>query len=284
LAVLITIILITIVVMPVRAAYVAGFSGAPTNGPSPLTVQFTDLSSGAPTSWYWDFGDRTTDETQNPSHIYTNPGAYSVRLTVTGRGGTDSNLQIGYIVVDAPTPIPTDTTATPTGTLPLPIKAGFSGSPTSGTAPLNVTFSDVSTGSPTSWKWDFGDGGSSSIKNPSHTYTVPGSYSVSLHATGPGGTNVKSLTDYITVTGSMTPVLTQIPESLIRNDNTAAIPTSTPYPVISKQPTLVRTPAVQNDQIGVSLLYAMIIVVIVVIMEITAIIIYHRNRDKERRG
>ena len=265
----------TVVVTPVSAAYVAGFSGAPTNGPSPLAVQFTDLSSGAPTSWYWDFGDRTTDETQNPSHIYTNPGAYSVRLTITGRGGTDSNLQIGYIVVDAPTPIPTETTATPTGTVSLPINAGFSGSPTTGTAPLTVTFTDTSTGSPTSWLWDFGDGSSSKLENPPpHRYPVPGTYTVSLTVTGTGGTNVRKLTDYITVNDVSTTITTL---------TTAPVQASAPNPVISKQPTLVITPPAQNDQIGASFLYAVIIVIFIVIVEITAIIAYHRNRDKDRR-
>ena len=119
------------------------------------------------------------------------------------------------------------------------------------------------------------------IKNPSHTYTAPGSYTVLLTANGTGGTNVKSLNNYITVAGFMTPVSTQIPESLIRNDITAVIPTSTTYPVITRQPTVVGTPAAQHDQTGASFLYAMIIVVIVVIVEIAAIIIYHRNRDKD---
>jgi PKD repeat protein len=263
----------TVVIIPVSAAYVAGFSGSPTNGPAPLTVQFTDLSSGAPSSWYWDFGDRLTDTTQNPSHVYTSPGAYSVRLTVTGSGGTDSNVQIGYIVVDSPTPVPTETT-------PLPITAGFSGYPTTGTAPLTVLFTDASTGSPTSWKWDFGDGSSNSIRNTSHTYIDPGRYTVVLTAKGPGGTNVKSLTNYITVAGPLTTVATQIPESSIRTGRTTTIPTSTTIPVTQRQSAVIEAPVAQNDQIGISFLYAILIVVIVVIMEIAAIIIYHRRRDR----
>ena len=260
--------------MPVTAAYVAGFSGTPTNGPAPLTVKFTDVSSGAPSSWYWDFGDRATDETQNPSHTYTNPGVYSVRLTVSGGGFSDSNVQIGYISVDAPTPAPTVTTPTLTETTPVPIKAGFSGSPTTGTAPLTVTFTDSSTGSPTSWLWDFGDGSSSILENPpSHKYSVPGTYTVSLTVTGPGGTNVRKLTDYVTVKDLQTTITTR---------TTAPVQTSAPDPVISRQPTVVATPAALNDQIGASFLYAIIIVVIVVIVEIAAIILYHRKRNEER--
>lgn len=261
--------------MTASAAYVAGFSGTPTNGPSPLTVQFTDVSSGAPSSWYWDFGDRTSAEIQNPSHTYTNPGVYSVRLTVSGGGFSDSNVQIGYISVDAPTPAPTVTTPTITETTPVPIKAGFSGYPTTGTAPLTVTLTDSSTGSPTSWLWDFGDGSSSVLENPpQHRYSVPGTYTVSLTVSGPVGSNTRKLTDYITVTDLSTPVTTRI---------TAPVLTSSPVPVITLQPAAVPNPAAQNDQTGASFLYAMIIVVIVVIVEIAAIILYHRKRDEKRR-
>lgn len=273
--VLITIILVAVVGMPVSAAYVAGFSGTPTAGPAPLTVQFTDLSSGAPTSWYWDLGDRATDTTQNPSHTYTVPGVYSVRLTVTGGGFSDSNVQIGYITVEVPTTATTETTPVPTKTTPVPIKAGFSGSPTKGTAPLTVTFTESSTGSPTSWLWDFGDGSSSKLTDPpQHKYSVPGTYTVSLTVTGPGGTNVLKLENYVTVTDLSTTVTTR---------TTAPVQTSVPTPDISLQPTVVATPAAQHDQIGASFLYAIIIVVIVVIVEIAAIILYHRKRDKDRR-
>ncbi|MCX6698735.1 MAG: PKD domain-containing protein [Methanomicrobiales archaeon] len=154
------------------------------------------------------------------------------------------------------------------------MKAGFRGSPTTGTAPLTVTFSDTSTGSPTSWLWDFGDGSSSKLEDPpQHNYSVPGTYTVSLTVTGTSGTNVKKLTDYISVTDLSTTVTTRTP---------APVQTSAPSPAISLQPTVTGTPAAHNDQIGMSLLYAMIIVIIVVIVEITAIITYHRNRDRER--
>lgn len=258
--------------MPVSAAYVAGFSGNPTSGSAPLTVQFTDLSSGAPSSWYWDFGDRATAETRNPSHTYTAPGTYSVRLTVTGGGFSDSNVQIGYISVDVPTPIPTITTPTATETTTSSIKAGFSGSPTTGTAPLTVTFTDSSIGSPSSWYWDFGDGSQSrQEKPPQHMYSVPGTYTVSLTVTGAGGTNVKTITDYVTVKDLATTVTTR---------TTAPVQTSATAPPISRPPTPVATPTAQNDQVGASFLYAIVIVVIVVIVEIMVIILHHRKKDK----
>jgi len=82
---------------------------------------------------------------------------------------------------------------------PSPPIANFTGSPTSGTAPLNVTFTDTSTGSPTSWSWDFGDGSTSTLQNPSHTYKNPGSYTISHTATNAYGSNTKTATSYVTV-------------------------------------------------------------------------------------
>src|SRR3989304_5580614 len=63
----------------------------------------------------------------------------------------------------------------------------------SGTAPLAVSFTDLSTGSVTSWLWTFGDGTTSTAQNPSHTYAVPGNYSVTLAVTGPGGSDTEGL-------------------------------------------------------------------------------------------
>ena len=75
------------------AAPVAAFSGTPTSGSAPLTVQFTDASTGSITSRSWSFGDGTTSTSTNPSKVYSNPGQYTVTLTVTGLDGvtTDSD-------------------------------------------------------------------------------------------------------------------------------------------------------------------------------------------------
>ena len=77
----------------------------------------------------------------------------------------------------------------------------FSGSPTSGLAPLDVIFTDSSTNSPESWTWDFGDGATSTEQNPTHQYTDPGTYTVRHSATNAGGTGSNTKTDYITITG-----------------------------------------------------------------------------------
>jgi len=78
---------------------VANFSGNPTSGPVPLTVYFTDLSSGSPTSWSWTFGDGGTSTAQNPSHQYTTASQYTVSLTATNAQGSDTETKTNYITV-----------------------------------------------------------------------------------------------------------------------------------------------------------------------------------------
>jgi PKD repeat protein len=157
-----------------------------------LTVTFADGSTGDVTSWFWDFGDGGTSTAQNPSHEYTAAGQYTVTLTATGPGGSDTETKTDYIDV-SPAPV-------------APV-AEFSGSPTSGAVPLTVAFADSSTGDVTSWSWDFGDGGTSTAQNPSHEYTAAGQYTVTLTATGPGGSDTETKTDYISCgcTGDLEP-------------------------------------------------------------------------------
>ena len=78
---------------------VAGFTAAPTSGEAPLTVQFTDKSTGDITSRLWDFGDGQTSSSIDPSHIYQNIGRYTVKLTVSGPGGSDAAARPNYIRV-----------------------------------------------------------------------------------------------------------------------------------------------------------------------------------------
>jgi PKD repeat protein len=162
----------------------AGFSASPATGTAPLDVQFTDESAGVISTWSWDFGDNTTSPAQHPLHTYTVDGTYTVSLTVTGPGGSDTITKPAYITVEALPPAPV---------------ADFSASLTTGPAPLDVQFTDQSTGSPTSWSWDFGDGGTSTLQDPLHTYTAAGSYDVSLTVTGPGGSDSVTKVDYIIV-------------------------------------------------------------------------------------
>ncbi|WP_156161174.1 DUF3344 domain-containing protein, partial [Methanosarcina sp. 2.H.T.1A.6] len=77
----------------------AAFTADVSNGTAPLTVNFTDKSTGSPTSWSWDFGDGATVTEQNPPHTYENAGNYTVSLTVSNAGGSDSEVKKDYIIV-----------------------------------------------------------------------------------------------------------------------------------------------------------------------------------------
>lgn len=83
-------------------APVAAFSGLPLSGPAPLTVQFTDESTGTITSYEWDFeNDGTIDSAdQSPSHIYDTPGTYTVKLVVGNAGGSDDEVKTDFITVE----------------------------------------------------------------------------------------------------------------------------------------------------------------------------------------
>ncbi|MFN0059932.1 MAG: S8 family serine peptidase [Planctomycetota bacterium] len=81
---------------------------------------------------------------------------------------------------------------------PAPV-ANFVGAPTSGNAPLVVNFTSTSTGTISSYAWNFGDSGTSTLQNPSHTYTAAGTYTVTLTVTGPGGSDAETKSGYIVV-------------------------------------------------------------------------------------
>ncbi|MCA1572327.1 MAG: PKD domain-containing protein [Chloroflexi bacterium] len=161
----------------------ASFAGTPTSGAAPLAVVFTDTSTGNPTAWAWDFGDGSTSTQQHPTHTYTTAGTFTVSLTATNHGGSHTTTRTAYIAV-----LP-----------PLLPAASFTGTPTSGTAPLTVAFTDTSTGGVTTWAWDFGDGGTSTEQHPTHEYTSPGSYTVKLTVTSAGGSDTETRPAFITV-------------------------------------------------------------------------------------
>jgi PKD repeat protein len=122
-----------------------------------------------------------------PSSASDNPQfALEFRITASGSGD--------YMYVDDVT-----VKGRQAGPPPAPV-ANFSGNPTSGTAPLTVTFTDLSTNGPTSWSWTFGDGGTGAGQNPSHQYANAGTYTVSLTAANAGGSDSETKSNYITVT------------------------------------------------------------------------------------
>jgi parallel beta-helix repeat protein len=148
----------------------ANFTAVPLSGPAPLTVAFTDTSTGSPDYWSYDFGDRTTSSAKNPSHTYRAAGTYTVTLTIIkiGSGGLtrDTTVKEDLItVIGEPSPV---------------LAANFTAAPLSGPAPLKVTFTDTATGDPQFWNYGFGDGFTSTAKNPSHTFLRPGNYTVTL--------------------------------------------------------------------------------------------------------
>ena len=168
----------------------AWFTASPMMGPGPLTVRFTDRSMGTPAAWQWDFGDGNTSSERNPAHTYATTGKYTPTLTVFNAGGRSSYSSFVWVsggtVVPTVTPTPT---ITPKPTVPggkTPISF-FTVSKSFGLAPTTVQFTDWSFHSPTSWHWDFGDGTTSMLQEPSHTFVNPGMYPVSLTVTNAYG-------------------------------------------------------------------------------------------------
>jgi gliding motility-associated-like protein len=168
----------------VQPPVVANFSANPASGcQAPLTVNFTDASTGpGPFTYAWTFGDGGTSTLQNPVHNYAATGTYTVTLSIAnGNGCTDTLVQNNLIVVSS-------------------LNAAFSAAPTSVCQGSAVAFSDLSTGSPTSWQWDFGDGNTSNAQNPSHAYAAPGTYTVQLIVNrAPGCPDTIIQTNLITV-------------------------------------------------------------------------------------
>jgi PKD repeat protein len=155
-------------------------------GQSPYSVRFLDQSTGSPTTWKWDFGDNTTSTEQNPTHVFNQTGAYNVALTASNDQSSDTAIQYRCVIVN---------------TVPV---ANFTANATAGRTPFTVQFTDESTGA-TSYQWQFGDGATSTEQNPVHTYTTPGSYTVTLVASSADyGSVYTQKPGYITVTNPPT--------------------------------------------------------------------------------
>ncbi len=169
----------------VGAQVTANFTASPTSGCAPLVVYFTNTTTGNATSWSWDFGNTTTSVLQHPSTSYTSPGTYTVRLTSSGPGGTNTITKTAFITVYPPPTV------------------SFTYNNSAGCAPHTVQFtSSVTPNSPGSvtYYWDFGDGFNASSANPSHTYNTSGTYSVTLTVTnGNGCSKTVVQTNIITV-------------------------------------------------------------------------------------
>ncbi len=130
-----------------------------------LLFSFSDSSTNFPTSWLWSFGDGDTSSATEPTHAYAVPGNYLLCLKVTNFCGTDSTCDT--IAVICPYPVP-----------------NFSAS----TNNLLATFTDSSSGV-SSRLWDFGDGTTSALQNPAHTYATYSTYTVCLYVTNNCGSD-----------------------------------------------------------------------------------------------
>ena len=136
-------------------------------GTLPLMVQFTDQSvpTTTITDWYWDFGDGEYSSDQHPQHTYDENGGFDVRLIVSDGSSEDTLMKRDYIVLQDS------------------VSANFQGLPTHGKSPLVTVFDPVLEGVANEYYWEFGDGDTSSARNPIHIYTDQGMYDVKLRVT-----------------------------------------------------------------------------------------------------
>jgi PKD repeat protein len=170
----------------------------PKSGTAPLAVAFSANGAdpeGQTLTYSWDFGDGSTSLRQNPDHTYMEPGTYTAKVTVKDSKGATGTATVQIVVNNPP------------GNVAPTVHAA--GDPTAGKPPLAVQFSATGTdpdGDTLTYAWDFGDGGTSLLQNPSHTYTTAGTYTAKVTVSdGRGGT----ATDTVAVTiGNRAPSVT----------------------------------------------------------------------------
>lgn len=149
----------------------AEFSASATTGCTPHAVFFSNESSANSASFMWEFpgGSPATSTAENPTVTYNNAGVYDVTLTAINNSGSDQITKNMYVTVNTPS------------------VSSFSYTVDG----AETTFVNTSTDADT-YLWDFGDGGTSTMENPTHTYAMAGTYNVVLTATGPCGDAVSS--------------------------------------------------------------------------------------------
>jgi gliding motility-associated-like protein len=154
-------------IIPVDRSYRADFSFAPSVICPGVPVQFVDVSPGSADTWLWDFGDGNISGSQNPVNVYSTPGNYAVTLVIseTSVAGicTDTRTQDILVLPDV------------TAAFTLSAQQICQGTP--------VVFTDQTTGFPSAWRWDFGNGDTSVIQNPTYTYDSVGQFNISLEVT-----------------------------------------------------------------------------------------------------
>lgn len=166
----------------------AFFNTDPTTGCAPLTVDFTQYSTGD-TAWHWDFGDGNVSILENPSHTYTQPGTYEVLMSAYGCG--------------------LDTYEVTINVLPQP-EVAFSSTPANACVGEPFSFTDETPGGNGSF-WDFGDGTTSTLSNPQHAYATSGTYNVTLTVTSAVNGCTATLVQQVTVSPTPIAAFTPLP-------------------------------------------------------------------------
>ncbi len=154
----------TVIIQTVQVVFppAANFSSNTNLGCNNLTITFQDLSSSSTTAWHWSFpgGNPSSSTLQNPIVNYNGAGSYDVTLIATNSGGSDTIVKPGFVLISSAPPV-----------------ADFSYN----SFGLSYNFFNQ-TPDANSFKWNFGDGGTSTDKNPHHDYTQNGSYTVQMIA------------------------------------------------------------------------------------------------------
>lgn len=172
-------------VFKVQGQIQANYSSNVISGCSPLTVNFSDASTGSPIKWEWTFGNGNQSVLKNPSAIYYQPGNYSVQLKVWDAQNNTSTVQTLTIRV-----------------FKNPV-ADFTQNKVKVCENASINFSDLSKKGDTTinfWQWDFGDGKVLNTQNPSYAYTNAGIYTVNLQVRDRNGcSNIIEKKNLITI-------------------------------------------------------------------------------------
>ena len=209
---------------------IADFTATPTTVYAGETVSFTDMSTNNPTSWNWSFsgGAPTSSTTQNPQVVYNSPGIYNVSLTVSNAFGTDTKTKTDYIHVSTPSIV------------------NFTADQTIINQGEVVHFSDLSTGNPYFWLWEF-QGGTPAInyqQNPTIIFKTPGTFTVKLTVSYANGQASLTREDYITVNELVSLFPPGWDVTLTSTQHVIAVP-------LDANPRILETPIEPGDFIGV---------------------------------